>query len=542
MSPVTARRLAAVLPVTVVLGLVGSAAPALARADRSATHASTARTPQVTSVARLVTRRHTNVELVRNGGFHAGRAHWHVRGAARPHLRIVHPGHHSRHAARLVDSHRGLGVLAERLTMPQAVRGDRYHATAIVKPLHHLARVALRVNEVKHGVVVGHLRHRVVLRHHRWRRLAINYRARHSGSHLVLHLNAIAHRQRHLGFTVDDVRVIQTVKIVPLAPAPTSTSNPAPTPTPTSEPGAGCAVSATLVPSCGAWWGVYKVPGSTENWETTYTDLEAKVGRPFNLVYRYHDFSDAGGAGQFPDKYEKALGANHILMFSWASRNFAAGTQLRWSDIAAGKYDATVVDPEAARIKAYGQKVFLTFDPEMDRRTPAAGTPAQYVAAYRHIHDEFAADGVTNAVWAWVPTGYSGNISTISQMYPGDAYVDWVGYDPYNFASCHSGAWRDFNTVINGFYQWLETNGYGDKPFILPEYGTVADPTDPAASGDWYANAPAAMATHPNVKAVVEWDDVSAPCDTELTINPGTLAGFTQMGAAPVFNQAPGTL
>ena len=296
-----------------------------------------------------------------------------------------------------------------------------------------------------------------------------------------------------------------------------------------------------LVPSCGVWWGVYKPPSSGESWQTTFTDLESQVGRPFDIVYRYHDMSNAGGSGQFPDKYEQALGTNHLLMFSWASRNFSAGTQLLWSDIAGGKYDTSVIDPEAARLKAYGKKVFLTFDPEMDRRMPAAGTPADYVAAYRHIHDEFARLGVSNVVWVWTVTGYSAHDSEFPSLYPGSSYVDWIGYDPYNFASCHNGGWRTFDQTIDPFYQWLESNGYGNKPFMLPEYGTVADPSNPSASGAWYANAPASIAAHPNIKAVLQWDSVAAPCNSELTVDPGTISGFATGGNSPVFTQQPGT-
>jgi len=526
MSPVSARRLAAVLAAGVAFGLVAAPPPSWAADRRAAGARAEAEVSPSARASQEVTRRRTRIELVRNGDFHAGRAHWRVHGAGHPRLRIVHPGHRSRHAARVMNVRRGLGVLSERLATPRTVRGDGYRATAMVRAARRGTRAVLRINEVRHGRIIGHRRHRVVMRHRRWQRLTIGYRARSSGSHLMLHVNA-PERRPHRGFTVDNVRVVQTLEV---------TRSTGPGSTSTGGDGS-CTVSAILVPSCGAWWGVYKVPSSGENWETTYTDLEARVGRPFDIVYRYHDFSNAGGAGQFPDNYEQALGVNHILMFSWASRNFAAGTQLQWSDIASGKYDTSVIDPEAARLKAYGKPVFLTFDPEMERRTPAAGTPAQFVAAYRHIHDVFAADGVTNVIWVWTSTGYSGNIATISQMYPGDAYVDWIGYDPYNFASCHSGAWRSFDTVVGSFYTWLEDNGYGDKPFMLPEYGTVADPSDPSASGDWYADAPAAMATHPNIKAVLEWDDVSAPCDTRLTVDPDTMAGFAKMGASPVFNQ-----
>ena len=227
------------------------------------------------------------------------------------------------------------------------------------------------------------------------------------------------------------------------SPTPTPTATPTPTPTPTTT--STCALSAKLVPSCGVLWGVYKPPASGENLQTAYTNLEGQVGRKFDIIYRYHDMSNSGGTGQFPDKYEQALYASgHLLLANWASRVFSSNTTLQWSAIAAGKYDASVIDPEAARIKAFGKPIMLSLDAEMDARVGTMGTAADYVAAFRHIHDRFAADGVTNVVWVWTITGSSGHDSIFPSLYPGNAYVDWVGFDPYNFYNCQnaSGTWR----------------------------------------------------------------------------------------------------
>src|SRR5690606_40652045 len=57
-------------------------------------------------------------------------------------------------------------------------------------------------------------------------------------------------------------------------------------------------------------------------------------------------------------------------------------SDLTWKQIASGQLDDTVIDVQARRVKEYGErtgkKVFLSFDLEMDTRTPANGTPAEY--------------------------------------------------------------------------------------------------------------------------------------------------------------------
>ena len=291
---------------------------------------------------------------------------------------------------------------------------------------------------------------------------------------------------------------------------------------------AGCTVSAILVPSCGVWWGVYKHPSGSEDWTSAVTNLQSAAGQSFGIVYRYHDFS---GTQLFPDASDEQLASSgHVLVEDWGTRIFSTNQQLQWSAIAAGQYDSSVIIPEAERLKAYGQPVMLSFDHEMDARVGVAGQPADYVAAYRHIHDIFAAHHVTNVIWVWTITGYPGHNSEYRALYPGNAYVDWIGYDPYNFASCHNTAFRSFEQTIDPTYQWLESNGFGDKPFMLPEYGTVADPGDPSAAAKWYAEIPSVLASHPNIKALLAWDDSANGCNTELTASPGELDAFAAAG------------
>jgi fibronectin type 3 domain-containing protein len=292
-----------------------------------------------------------------------------------------------------------------------------------------------------------------------------------------------------------------------------------------------CSLSSQLVPACGVLWGVYKPESSGETWATDTTDLEAQLGRPMDITYRYHDFSTTG-SGVFPDASEQALAASgHVLLDDWAPKIFSTGVKLQWGDIAAGNYDATVIDPEAQRIKAYGKPIMLSFDHEMDARVGVTGTAAQYVAAYQHIENQFNALGVTNVIWVWTTTGYSGRYSMFNSLYPGNSYVDWIGYDPYNFGTCQNsgGATKTFQQTIDPMYQWLESNGYGDKPFILPEYGTVPNPSDSTAAAAWYNSVPSVLATHPNIKALVQWDDSVGNCNTTLS-QPGELAAFSQAG------------
>jgi hypothetical protein len=256
------------------------------------------------------------------------------------------------------------------------------------------------------------------------------------------------------------------------------------------------------------------------------------------MVKRYHDWSNAGGSGQFPDTYERELGADggRTLYFAWTSNVWSAGTQTQWDAIASGAHDDAVILPAARRIKEWGHTVFIDFDHEMDGQTRTSlGTPAEYVAAYRHIVDTFREAGVTNVVWAWVPTGTMDNVTRIEQMYPGDAYVDWLGYDPYNFYRCNGSEWETPTQALEPFYDWLGANISASKPVLLGEYGTVSDPARPTRAREWYEAVPEALKSMPRIRAVNQWSSsTSTSCDFRVTGE--VLAGFRSAGQDPYVN------
>lgn len=313
---------------------------------------------------------------------------------------------------------------------------------------------------------------------------------------------------------------------------------PKPTQKPTdkpSPPAPRCTRSGIQVPTCGLLWGIYSSPSASTDWVSGVTDLENLTGERYDIVKRYHDWSNSGSNGVFPDPAEQHLGADRsrLLFIAWTSNTFGSSASAAWRDIAAGVYDESVIIPAAQRVKAWGKPIFLDFDHEMDAVSRYHnGTEAEYVAAYQQIHDVFAAQGVRNVIWTWTPTGNLANVSRIAAMYPGDAYVDWIGFDPYNFSGCRGGPWREPGTAIGGFYQWLLDSGYGDKPFMLAEFGSAPHPGDAAAKGQWYAALGDALADRPNIKAAIAFNSYKE-CDFRVTADASSAAGYAELARHP---------
>ncbi|MDF5757255.1 glycosyl hydrolase [Spongiactinospora sp. TRM90649] len=305
---------------------------------------------------------------------------------------------------------------------------------------------------------------------------------------------------------------------------------------PAAVPAKDCAAAPVLVtgPACGTWFGVY-VPPSDGSLLEPLEALEDGVGRKFDVVFTYHDMSRTENGDMLRDE-EPRIGRDRLLLLGWESEQWDSGSNVPWRDIADGEIDSTVIDRQAKRIKAYGKPVLLGFDGEMELRRDS-GTPAEYVAAYRHIVDRFKKLRVTNVAWVWGVTGWLDYQHKWKAFYPGDKYVDWISYDPYNFAQCRDAAWQDFEETVKPAYDWFVKNGFGDKPFIISEYGTESDPERPQARGRWYADVPKVLKKLPRIKAVLQWNAVdSQGCDFRLQ-GPGVLGTFGKVGKDPYLNQ-----
>ena len=108
--------------------------------------------------------------------------------------------------------------------------------------------------------------------------------------------------------------------------------------------------------------------------------------------------------------------------------------------IAAGVYDRHL-KRYAQAVRKFGCVIVLSFGHEMNGWWYPWGrprtSPADFIAAWRHMHDVFTKQGARNVIWSWDPTHQyrspvPGKVaSPASEWYPGSNYVDWVGLDGY---------------------------------------------------------------------------------------------------------------
>jgi hypothetical protein len=296
-----------------------------------------------------------------------------------------------------------------------------------------------------------------------------------------------------------------------------------------------CHKSRIDVPSCGVLWGLFKprqpVPGKS-HWSAHYGKVERRIGRRFDVVKDYEDWSHGTTFPSGPEAHFARKGhGRRILYYSWNATHYGNGGKVSYRSIAHGAWDRSVIRPEARRLKHYHHKVFLDFNHEFDSHAQAGhGSPAQYVAAYRHIHHVFHRVGVHNVIWSWVSTGWIGNAKTIRRSYPGRRFVDWIGYDPYNFAYCAGSPWRSPLKSFNVFYRWVgRQHNMRGKPLLLSEYASAPS----SRVKHWYASVAGALRKLPRIKAAIQFSGPSpSGCDFSLVDLPAAMAGFAHSATA----------
>jgi hypothetical protein len=105
--------------------------------------------------------------------------------------------------------------------------------------------------------------------------------------------------------------------------------------------------------------------------------------------------------------------------------------------IAAGQYDS-YLGAYARTVRSFGQPVILAFGHEMNADWYSWGyrhtSPSVFVAAWRHIHNLFAAEGAGNVRWLWTVNVVGGpRVKAIRAWWPGASYVTWAGIDGHYF-------------------------------------------------------------------------------------------------------------
>jgi hypothetical protein len=226
----------------------------------------------------------------------------------------------------------------------------------------------------------------------------------------------------------------------------------------------------------GKYFGVSVDPGSSAN--ASVDRFAAAVGVAPNMQLMFQGFGDG-----FDSSYVRSVvAAGRLPVLSWEPFDGKRPKEDVYplKAITSGQYDE-YLRAEGAKFAALGSPLVVRFAHEMNGSWYPWGaivgdnTAADYVAAYRHVHDVVTAAGASNVAWMWSPNLVDSHPEvSLASVYPGDEYVDWVGLSCYVNKAYETYDVR-FRTTVAQLDVVAPT-----RPIVLAEtsVGRVADRTD----------------------------------------------------------------
>jgi mannan endo-1,4-beta-mannosidase len=119
-------------------------------------------------------------------------------------------------------------------------------------------------------------------------------------------------------------------------------------------------------------------------------------------------------------------------------------------------------------------------------------SPTDYVNMWKHTKDIFDAKGMdaSRLQWVWSVNNTDVGGFSAEQYYPGDAYVNWVAIDGYNWGTSQS--WSSWQTPSQVFDNMIgRLNAMSTRPIAITEVGSstaTSSGTSLTAKSQWMTN------------------------------------------------------
>jgi len=264
---------------------------------------------------------------------------------------------------------------------------------------------------------------------------------------------------------------------------------------------------------------------------TEVTAFEGDARKAVAIVMWYQQWGMTDGSQYLQSEWMNEVRTHgSIPLVTWEPWNpFQGVNQPAYAlqQIIDGMYDAYILTWAQASI-AWGHPYFLRFAHEMNgnwfpwSEQTNGNTAGQFVLAWQHVHNLFTTQSVTNVTWVWCPNiAYPGS-TPLQELYPGDAFVDWVGMDGYNWGSNQGHVWQPFSSVFQQTYQ--ELLSMTTRPLMIAETASAEQGGNKA---NWITDAFVSQLPHhfPSVRAVT-WFNENKETDWRIESSPTAQNAF----------------
>ncbi len=276
--------------------------------------------------------------------------------------------------------------------------------------------------------------------------------------------------------------------------------------------------------------------------------FEAEVGAQPKIAMYYQDWDPNWSTALVDPKILDPVYARGVTpMISWtpyrATRDLRDQPAYRLRRIIAGAFDP-YIRRAAAEAAALARPLLINLAPEMNGSwfTYGAGvggnTPREFREMWRHVVRIFRAAGADDVRWVWSPNIYGKNtVHPFAPYFPGDAWVDVVGLDGYNWGHSGRTAWQSFDRLFG--HSYAEEGRLTDKPMIVSETGSAERGGSKAR---WIDGMRYTVESRmPRIRAIV-WFDREKERDWKIDSSPASLDAFRSLAASPLFAGTVGPL
>lgn len=205
-----------------------------------------------------------------------------------------------------------------------------------------------------------------------------------------------------------------------------------------------------------------------------------------------------------PSELEAIWSRGAVPMITWEPLSYS-GQSFPLRQIQRGRFDSYIRE-SARAAREWGHPILVRFAHEMNGdwypwgRGVAGNNSYRFRAVWRRVVRLFREAGATNVQWVWTPNVNTGGELPFRDLYPGNRWVDWVGFDGFNWAQ--AGEWNSFTDIVDNTYE--EIARISDRPMIVGETGSSDSGGDKA---EWVTSAlTREIPKLPRIRAVVWFD------------------------------------
>ncbi|MCU1360286.1 MAG: domain containing protein, partial [Ilumatobacteraceae bacterium] len=293
-------------------------------------------------------------------------------------------------------------------------------------------------------------------------------------------------------------------------------------------------------------FGAFAQPQGNQSQQQAVQQLETQIGRKLETVRVFKTWTAA-----FPDSFDTWLKAGDRTLIMSIKPSNSSG-RIPWASLATAAPGSTLdtqMRTWARKVRDFGVPIYISFHHEPESAGTSPGTSADFIAAWRHWVDIFREEGATNAKFMLINTDYSYEVATSDRRsapkwYPGDAWVDAMAIDAYNWYTCRpssDNAWRTLANIVEPFRAFGALHPTVD--LWLTEWATGEDPANGARKSQWIDQARALFATpaYSQFKGVSYFDSNAINpdfpnCLWYVDTSTASLASFKAMANDPLYS------